>query len=362
MPQGKKYSFFLGANSPCGFYNAFDSFTDDKAVDQFFIIKGGPGCGKSSFMKKIGDRLLESGADTEFIYCSSDPDSLDGIISPASGTAICDGTAPHVTEPKYPGAFENYINFGDFWDPSAIKKNLGEIIYTNAGIKECYRKAFGFISAAGKVSDQMFAAVLPICDINKIEKRTKGIISRELKSKPSGDGSLKKRFLSAFTPDGNVFLSDTVNGNFERVYKLSDTYGLSHFMLAPIAKAACASGHDAFVCYCPLNPEGKIDHVLIPSLSLAFITTNDSLPLESDPDRHIRLDAYIDHDRYLDEREKLRHWKKTFHTLLDNAIDSLHASKQLHDDLEKFYVPAMDFNKVNSLFDTLCPAILSKLK
>ncbi len=362
MPQGKKYSFFLGARSPRSFYYAYDSFTDDKAIDQVFIIKGGPGCGKSSFMKKLGIKLVEAGADTELIHCASDPDSLDGLISPSAKTALCDGTAPHVIEPKYPGALETYLNFSDFWDASLIKKNYNEIVGLNDSMKLLNRRAYSFIAAACKVSDEMFATILPFSDIKKIEKRTKGIILRELQNKSTREGVMKKRFLSCVSPTGVTFFSETVSSLFSRVYRLSDTYGLSHFMLASIAKAACAAGHDAYVCYCPLNPEGKIDHVLIPALSLAFITVNDNLPYADDSDRHIRLDAYIDHDRYLDFRDQLRHWKKIFQALIENAADSIGESKELHDKLEAYYVPAMDFTKVDRLFDELCPKILERIK
>ncbi|MCX7615596.1 MAG: hypothetical protein N2Z65_07575 [Clostridiales bacterium] len=361
MPQGKKYSFFLGANTPRGFYSAFDSLTDDKAIDQVFIIKGGPGCGKSSFMKKLGSKLIDTGADTEFIHCSSDPDSLDGIISPKAKTVICDGTSPHVTEPKYPGAFETYLNFADFWDSSKIKKNYTDIVALNSAIKQCYRRAYGFISAASKVSDEMFATILPFTEIAKIEKRTKGIISREIHNKSTSEGVVKKRFLSSFTPKGILFLSDTVSSLFNRVYRLSDTYGLSHFMLSSIVKASCAAGHDTYVCYCPMNPEGKIDHVLIPDLSLAFVTTNDNLPYSDDSDRHIRLDAYINRDQYLDTRDQLRQWKKNYQLLLDQALQSIHTANSFHDKLETYYVPAMDFSKVNKLFDELCPKILDRM-
>jgi len=132
-------------------------------------------------------------------------------------------------------------------------------------------------------------------------------------------------------------------------------------MLSPIAKAAAAAGHDAYVCYCPFNPAQKIDHVLIPSLSLAFLTVNDHLIYPDDTERHIRLDAYIDHERYLELRENLRQWKKIHQTLLQSAVSSLHESKNLHDKLETFYVPAMDFEKVDHFFNELCPKILSRL-
>ena len=86
---------FLGANTAGGFVSRFDQLHTDRRVKKLVILKGGPGCGKSTFMKKLRATAAELGADTECYPCSSDPASLDGLLIPAAGLAIVDGTAPH---------------------------------------------------------------------------------------------------------------------------------------------------------------------------------------------------------------------------------------------------------------------------
>ena len=54
--------------------------------------------------------LEERGLETVYIHCSGDPESLDGVIAPAIRTAIVDGTAPHVLEPRYALAHERYVD------------------------------------------------------------------------------------------------------------------------------------------------------------------------------------------------------------------------------------------------------------
>ena len=46
------------------------------------VMTGGPGTGKSSFMKFVAKSALEKGIKTEIFPCSSDPDSLDAVIFP----------------------------------------------------------------------------------------------------------------------------------------------------------------------------------------------------------------------------------------------------------------------------------------
>lgn len=88
-------SYFLGANSYNGFYSLYDSFTSLPEIKRLYIIKGGPGCGKSTFMKAIATAANEAGYDVERVLCSADPDSLDGIYIPGLHIAYVDGTAPH---------------------------------------------------------------------------------------------------------------------------------------------------------------------------------------------------------------------------------------------------------------------------
>ena len=71
----------------------------------------------SQFMKEfeMAKTLFSSqGLDVEYVLCSGDPDSLDGVYIPALRAAWCDGTAPHVTEPRIFGASGDYVNLGSF--------------------------------------------------------------------------------------------------------------------------------------------------------------------------------------------------------------------------------------------------------
>ena len=88
--------YFLGANAPTGFYSLYDHLLSPEEARAIYILKGGPGCGKSTLMRKIGAWAEKSELETEYIICSGDPDSLDAVLLPQLGVAIVDGTAPHV--------------------------------------------------------------------------------------------------------------------------------------------------------------------------------------------------------------------------------------------------------------------------
>ena len=97
MTTNAKIQYFLGANAPSGFYSLYSELLPPETARRIYILKGGPGCGKSTLMRQVGARMEEEGLTPEYILCSGDPDSLDALILPTLGAAIVDGTAPHAT-------------------------------------------------------------------------------------------------------------------------------------------------------------------------------------------------------------------------------------------------------------------------
>ncbi|MBC8546753.1 hypothetical protein H8711_07370 [Clostridiaceae bacterium NSJ-31] len=96
MENGKPtVEFFLGANTPQGFVSRFDQLADPEDGWRKFVIKGGPGTGKSSLMKKLAAELSGRCDRMELIHCSSDVDSLDAVIVHNIKASIADGTPPH---------------------------------------------------------------------------------------------------------------------------------------------------------------------------------------------------------------------------------------------------------------------------
>lgn len=91
--------YFLGANSPTGFYSLYDQLLPPEQARAIYILKGGPGCGKSTLMRRVAAQAGEAGLAVERILCSGDPGSLDAVVIPELGVALVDGTAPHGAVP-----------------------------------------------------------------------------------------------------------------------------------------------------------------------------------------------------------------------------------------------------------------------
>ena len=98
MPKGRIKHVFPGGNTSLGFFSYYDNILSQEEATRIIVIKGGPGVGKSTFMRKIAMEMIDRGYDAEFMHCSSDNNSLDGIVIPAIKVAMLDGTAPHVVD------------------------------------------------------------------------------------------------------------------------------------------------------------------------------------------------------------------------------------------------------------------------
>lgn len=338
--------FFLGTNGPNGFFSYFDNLIDYSTAKDVTIIKGGPGCGKSTYMKIIDDAL--KCGDAEYIYCSSDPKSLDGIVYPKAGVAMVDGTAPHVYEPVLPGAVDAYANLGLYSKRGELNLLRDEIERLKRDAKSCFAMSARWVAAAKLIDDASFERVADGNILSRIAKRARALCGAEIPLRKRAPVPYSKRFLSSITPDGHIAFFDTVSDNFERVIALDDNYGLSAYCLKPIVKHASANGYKAIVCYSPMQPDSKIEHVLIPELGLAFVTHSRALPYKGGITRHIRLDALIPKEKLRGNRAYLRFLAQTRASFVAEAVEQLKTARNCHGKLEELYNPYVDFAAIKS--------------
>ena len=110
---GINFNRFFGSSTPETPVNFIDELTEDLETRCF--IKGRPGTGKSTFLKKFRDDALSRGFDTETYYCSFDPNSLDMVVIRELSLCIFDSTAPHE---KFPADSRDSIL--DFYEGAGL--------------------------------------------------------------------------------------------------------------------------------------------------------------------------------------------------------------------------------------------------
>ena len=344
MSNNNTYRDFLGANSANGFFSLYDYLIDLETANEVYIIKSGPGSGKSSFMRRVTKPLSDAGLLTEHICCSSDPDSLDGVVFPELGLAFVDGTSPHVVEPVYPNITDRYLDLNRFCRPEMLSSCSNEIKNTFKTYKAFYSSVYGNIKASKLIEDDVIFSVNSPSALARTAKRADGIIKREIKN-TGNESHETKRFLSALSPKGYITDFSITEVLCDRVYEIVDNFGLGNYFLHRIYAAARQRGAYVICCFSPMSPD-RLEHLIFPELRIAFITTNKQRKYTKKPYRRIKLDEYIEKDILDRKKQKLKFMQKTASALIDEAILGLKEAKSLHDQLEKLYNPSIDFESL----------------
>jgi len=156
-------TYFLGANCGKGFVSLYAGFPPEECAF-LHILKGGPGTGKSGFMRRVGEAAEARGYDVQYVLCSGDPDSLDGVYIPALHQAWVDGTAPHVVEPRHFGVDSDYVNLGEFVRLPMTEKDREEVRRLTAAYRALYAEAYEKLRQAKELHDALEAVYKPYVD------------------------------------------------------------------------------------------------------------------------------------------------------------------------------------------------------
>lgn len=334
--------YFPGANTPDGFYSYYDHIlTSDEALN-VVILKGGPGTGKSSLMKKTASKALSLGYDVEFLHCSSDPESLDGVCVREKGFLIADGTSPHVIDPRYPGAVDKIINLGEFWNEDCIRPHKQQIQKLSCDIGAEFGRSYCYMSACAILQNRIkssldfdFKIVL-----NELEstKKLLGI------GKSYGNGKVRKAFMGALTHLGKVCYADTFAADAKCIIKIVPDTGMAwEKYMRLIADEFVKSGFSIRAFYSHMNPSSVIEHIYIED-SNTFITSQNNID-------NINYDKIINFDEYFNQSLSDEH--KSDISMCDEltlkTVSALKRAKMLHDELEKLYIPHMNFEMINQI-------------
>ncbi|MBQ3135610.1 MAG: hypothetical protein IJB75_07365 [Oscillospiraceae bacterium] len=262
-----------------------------------------------------------------------------------------------MVEPKLPGAVDHYVNLELCYDAAALAPLRGQLTACTAGYKDCYRQAYGNLSAAAQVRQDMRAGLQSDLLREKMQKRAAGILSREIhRRKHAPAGRVRQRFLSGITCRGKLTLWDTAFSQCPKVYHLCDRYGMAHEMLTALLAGIQRGGYDVVACPSPMAPM-RLEHLLVPQLGLAFLSCPGDTELPGTPHRRVHIDAMIGTALLRENRGRLRLSTRIADQLESTATDFLAQAKSMHDELEQLYNPHVDFDRVNRIADEILAQI-----
>lgn len=350
MSDYNKRHLFPGGNTTKGFYSFYRYILSQEDANRIFCLKGGPGTGKSSFMKKIGEHFGKLGYSIEYHHCSSDNESLDGVVIKELNVALLDGTSPHIVDPITPGAVDEILNLGIALDTDLLLKNKREILNTNKEISKNFKKAYRFLGSAKGIHEDWSLLNNESLDNHKVTDLINELKSKILTSSKSSFGKDRHLFSTAFTPNGIISYNKNLSSTLKSIYSLKGGPGLSKsFILKNLGDELQKNGYFVEYLHDPFIPE-RIENIIIPELSTGIFTTNEISRLHYDGIEYNMKD-FCNSSKLVQNKDDIEFDKTYFDILINKSLSYISKAHALHDDLEAFYISAMNFNIIDQIYD-----------
>ncbi len=339
-----KQSYFLGCASPAGFKSEFISQIQ-KQEYYTYILKGGPGTGKSTLMKKIANACDDDKC--ELYYCSSDTKSLDAVVLTDKKIIVVDGTAPHVYDPLLPGVSQEVVNLGAFWNQNDLSEHKDLIRYYFDENASYHTRAKRCIQAVASLNANIYNTAASAIIKDKLDSFVSRL-SNKLFSRPSTVKKAAKEFkqISALTSYG--YLTQDIPESYT-VYTLKDDYFAgSDYFLRALADIAVEHGIDVIVSKCYMLNESTYEHVLIPKLNIAFITSNFLNGCKIENRAIINFSRFYDKSIISNKKASISFDKKAVSEIFDEASTAVDTALDIHDEIEKFYINSLNIELLNT--------------
>jgi len=352
--------YYASANTCDGFLNYFGKVFDPNRLQRIYIIKGGPGSGKSSLIRRIASRAVELEEEVELFLCSSDPDSFDGVILSERKIAVIDGTSPHLAEPNYPGAVETILNTGAYWNKSRLMEQKQEILELTREKKRYYKRAYHFLKAMGEINREIAKVGEEALNKEKMNSFLGRITARCFTDKDAGKTEI--RLIGALNRNGKSFLS-TFESAGDTVYVVEDNVFSGYFFLDRLFQAAQLSHQEMKISYSCLFPE-RINGIHFPQSKCSFILGERCYEKEI-PEKeyhYINMNRFLDRGTLQSHKQKIRFGNRCSETLLSGARDAFQEASNRHFDLERIYVSSTDFLALTHFAQEVTEEIFSEIQ
>ena len=333
-----KAVYFAGANTGRGFVSSYPALADENRLKRVYILKGGPGTGKSTMLARIADK---ADCTIEYDRCGSDPDSLDCVVLGGS-VAVLDGTSPHIRDMQTPGAASTLVDLSRFWNEKELTKARDRITALAVEKSLAYASAYRWLAAAETLESERTAAIVQLFRYEKAD----AWCTRFLRKLPKPTvHTVTERYTHAISMKGRVCVN-TLAESADVVYTVRDAYGCAEPFLDLLASRLKTDGYAVLIGRHPIGE--RITGILLPEQGIAVTVGR------SEGARALNMTRFVTEKIPIGLRGELRLATRCMNECLASADHCLKSAAHAHFELEKIYSSAMDFAALREMCDLLC--------
>lgn len=343
-------TYFLGGASPDGFET---DFYREQRHCCGILLKGGPGTGKSTLMKRVAAAFPDE--EISVYHCASDPRSLDAVVLEQRGVYIADATAPHEAGTPLPGVTGVLLDLAAGISTDTMQdaaETVRTLYAANQAAHLQARKGFAGIAA---LEAQIIAAGEQALLHSKLQRYAEGLAGRILPKKNGKRGTLLFRQRIAVTPDGRqVFLPR----GFDLIVLSDPARTAAVKLLSLLAEAAAERGLAAEMTRSLTRADRAAVMLVLPEQKL-ILAAEEALPrcLDAVPVTVLHLRRFYDSARLRQHRTLIRFCAKSAAAAEEQTAALLRDALRIHDELETYYIRVLDTTRLDRTADAVIGTI-----
>ena len=131
-----------------------------------------------------------------------------------------------------------------------------------------------------------------------------------------------------------------------------DYYAASHNFVTLMAQQAVKRDYDVILCPAILFGNTLYEHLLIPEAGIAFVINSPISKLDGF-EKAINMGRFYDKKKISALKTRLRLDKVTASDLAEEVYSGIKKAKKVHDEIEKYYIAAMDHAALDKVCDSI---------
>jgi hypothetical protein len=353
--RGKIRYVFTSSNTSAGFVTFIPDLI--KGLRKLYVLKGPPGSGKSTFIRLVGESLLEQGFEIEFWVSPLDLVNPEGVYIPRLEAAVINGSLQQPVDPPYPGITGQIVNLDAYLNRAALQPHSRAVMSLVDQIEEHQQSAFHLLKQAGRVKEELKKEIAVHLSMERIQQVIDGLANAIFQQQPGE----KHYFASAVTAEGIVNYIDEISKDCRQRYILKGPPGSGKStIIQELARRARAGDFFLEYYHCGFEAE-NLSMVIIRNLEIALI---DAGQLELTPrswDTVLEMADYLDGYDLAGQALQSSEIHRNYENLLQQGQATLEKAQHTRKELKKLYASNMDFTRLDTCREKIVAELSNRI-